>query len=94
MDVATTAFTAGVAVFVDDGEVFFGGDCFAAAHAGCGVPGAVALDHLRGFDAGCKFEAVDVLGVVGQELFLGLEEGEEGVGGAVLWFCGGGGVWV
>lgn len=50
---------------------------------GCG-PGAVALDELLGFYAGVALDIIDVLGVVGKELAIVLEEADEGMGGSGL----------
>ena len=46
------------------------------------------MDELVGLDPGVVFQVVDVLGEVGQELVLVLEELDEGVGGGEL-FAGG-----
>ena len=68
---------AGFEVVVDGGT----GDFVGAFQAGGGGEGAVALDEVRGEDAGVGFDVVDVLGVVCEELGSVLEEADEGVGG-------------
>ena len=60
------------------------GDLVTTALAGGGGEGAMALDQLLLAYSGIRLNVVDVLRIVGQELALVLQHGDEGVGGGEL----------
>ena len=78
LDTAIAARDAtGFEVGVDCGA----GDFVGAFETRGGGEGAVALDEMRGKDAGVGFDVVDVLSVVCEEFGSVLKEADEGVGG-------------
>jgi hypothetical protein len=79
-DVVDAALALGGLHGAHGGEDVLAGDVELALAAGGGGPGAVALDQLVLADAGVGLDVVDVLGVVGEQLVLVLQQADELVG--------------